>query len=200
MNSSSEAVNAAILIGGKSSRMGCPKSLLEFGRLSLLEKIAAAADEVASEVVLVGDGPVPAVLAGKKRLPDVPGIAGPLAGILAAFRWRPGAAWIVLSCDLPFVSGDALRWLLEQRRPDCLGVLPCLDSPETPEPLLAVYAPSARTAIEEAARRGERSIRRILSREAVLTPKVPKHLRRAWTNVNTPQEWKAALEEAAKCR
>ena len=73
MNSSSEAVNAAILIGGKSSRMGSPKGLLEFDHLSLLEKIAAAADEVASSVVLIGDGPVPAALAGKKRLPDVPG-------------------------------------------------------------------------------------------------------------------------------
>jgi len=200
VNSSSEAVHAAILIGGKSSRMGSPKSLLEFGRLSLLEKIAAAANEVASDVVLIGDGPAPAALAGKKRLPDVPGVGGPLAGILAAFRWRPGAAWIVLSCDLPFVSGDALRWLLEQRRPDCLGVLPCLDSPETPEPLLAVYSPSARAALEEAALRGERSVRRILSREAILSPRVPEHLRRAWTNVNTPEEWKAALQEATKCR
>jgi molybdopterin-guanine dinucleotide biosynthesis protein A len=145
--------------------MGSPKSLLELGRRSLLEKIAAAADEVAGQVVLAGGGPVPAALAGKKRLPDAPGVAGPLAGILAAFRSRPDAAWIVLSCDLPFVSGDALRWLLEQRRPDCLAVIPFLDSPETPEPLLAVYEPSALAPLEEAARRGERSIRRILSRE-----------------------------------
>lgn len=180
--------------------MGCPKGLLEFGGLSLLEKIAGAAEEVASEVVLIGDGPTPDSMAERKHLADVPGIGGPLAGILAAFRWRPGAAWIVLSCDLPFVSGDALRWLLAQRTLDCLGVLPCLDSPDTPEPLLAVYAPSVGPAFEKAAQSGERSIRRILDREAVLSPRVPEHLRRAWTNVNTPEEWKAALEEAAKCR
>ena len=154
---------------------------------------------MAGDVVLVGDACVPAALAERKRLADVPGIAGPLAGVLAAFRWRPDAAWIVLSCDLPFVSGDALRWLLEQRRPDCLAVLPCLDSPETPEPLMAVYCPSARVALEAAARRSERSIRRILACEAVLSPRVPEHLRRAWTNVNTPEEWKAALQEAMKC-
>ena len=173
--------------------MGFPKSLLETRHGFLLERIVKTAGEVAGDVLLVGEGPLPAALSRAKRLSDVPGVEGPLGGVLAAFRWQPAAAWLVLSCDLPFVSPEALRWLVAQRRPDCMAVLPHLDSPETPEPLLALYAPSAGSRLEEASRRGERSIRRILRGEAVVSPRVPEHLRRAWTNANTAEEWAAIL-------
>mgnify|MGYP001581247924 CR=1 FL=1 len=35
------------------------------------------------------------------RIDDVTGVGGPLAGILAALRWRPDANWIIAACDLP---------------------------------------------------------------------------------------------------
>ena len=175
--------------------MGFPKSLLESGAGFVLERIAAAAGEVAEEAVLVGDGPAPSGLSGRERLSEVPGVEGPLGGLLAAFRRQPEASWIALSCDLPFVSAEALRWLLAQRTAGCMAVLPYLDSPDTPEPLLAFYGPTAGARLEQAAGRGERSIRRIFAGEAVVSPQVPEHLRKAWTNVNTPQDWSAALRE-----
>ncbi len=195
----SRAPYAAVLIGGKSSRMGFPKSLLRAGGEFVLERIVAAAGEVSREVVLVGEAPLPAgELSALRRIPDAPGVEGPLGGLLAALRWRPRARWIALSCDAPFLSADALRWLIAQTEPGAIAVLPHLDSPETPEPLIALYTPKARSVFEQAARTGERSLRRIMAGEKFQSPRVPKHLRRAFANVNTPEEWRAALNGAVR--
>jgi len=190
---------AAVLIGGRSSRMGFSKSLLRAGGGFVLERIAAAAGEVSREVVLVGEAPLPrGELSAMRRIQDAPGVEGPLGGVLAALRRHPRARWLAISCDAPFLSADALRWLLGQERPGDIAVLPCLDSPETPEPLIALYTPRARSIIEQAARAGERSLRRILAGKRVHSPRVPENLRKAFANVNTPEEWRAALAEIEK--
>jgi len=102
-----------------------------------------------------------------------------------------------MSCDVPFLSADALRWLLAQAKPGALAVLPHLDAPEMPEPLIALYTPLARRLLEAEACAGERSIRRILAGK-IHSPRVPEELGKAFTNVNTPEEWRAALAEIEK--
>ena len=193
-------LRAAILIGGGSGRMGFPKSLLKIGHQFLLERIARAANAVARKIVLVGAGPVPGKLLKMTRLPDAPGIRGPLGGVLSALQSKPPSRWLVFSCDLPFVSRGAVHWLVGQARADILAVLPHLDSPDIAEPLFALYEPCAAEPLEHAARRGERSIRRILAREAIASPGVPDHLRAAWRNVNTQAEWESALAELRRSR
>jgi molybdopterin-guanine dinucleotide biosynthesis protein A len=179
--------------------MGFSKSLLRAGSGFVLERIVAAAGEVSREVVLVGEAPLPpGELSAMRRIQDAPGVEGPLGGLLAALRWRPRARWILISCDAPFLSADALRWLLAQAKPGAIAVVPHLDAPETPEPLIALYTPRARSLMEQAARAGERSIRRILARKRIHSPRVPEDLRKAFANVNTPEEWRAALAEIEK--
>ena len=188
---------AAVLIGGRSSRMGFSKTLLRAGGGFVLERIVAAAGEVSREVVLVGEAPLPAgELSAMRRIQDVPGVEGPLGGLLAALRWRPRTRWIVLSCDAPFLSADALRWLLARAKPGDIAVVPHLDAPDRPEPLIALYTPRARSLMEPAARAGERSLRRILAGMRIHSPRVPEKLRKAFTNVNTPEEWRAAQRKS----
>ena len=182
---------AAVLIGGGGTRMGSPKSMLRAGGEFVLERIVGVTRAVGAETVLLGAGQVPPCVSGLPRLADAPEAAGPLGGILAALRLRPAARWLVLSCDLPLVTPAALRWLLAQDEPSAPAVLPHLDAPDRPEPLLALYGPPAMELLEGAARRGERSLQRILRKAAIVSPRVPPHLRKAWTNVNTPEEWRA---------
>jgi molybdopterin-guanine dinucleotide biosynthesis protein A len=187
--------DAAILIGGQSSRMGFPKSLLRNGEESILVRIVAAANQVAREVVLVGEAPLPTAVAGVARLDDIPGVQGPLGGVLAACRRQPERAWIILSCDLPFMSAAALRWLLSFRNDKTPAVMPHLETPDMPEPLAALYLPAAGPVLENAAQRGERSLLRILVPGSVVSPKPPRHLRKAFRNVNTPEAWLEVLKE-----
>jgi molybdopterin-guanine dinucleotide biosynthesis protein MobB len=183
-----------VLVGGRSSRMGQPKALLELDGATVLERVVSALAAHAERVLLAGDGPVPERLLDLPRLPDVPGLAGPLAGLLSAVRWAPGARWIVAACDLPLIEPAAVAWLLAQVRVGLDAVFPQSRDTESVEPLFSVYEPTARPFLERAADEGRAGPRGALAEARVLRPHVPEPLRRAWTNVNTPADWHAIQE------
>jgi molybdopterin-guanine dinucleotide biosynthesis protein MobB len=174
-----------LLVGGTSRRMGQAKALVEVGGSSLAERADAALAAVAGEVVLLGAGPVPTALAGRRRLPDAPGLVGPVAGLVAALRWAPEATWVVAACDLALVDDAATRWLVGQRRPGVWAVLPATAGGV--EPLLAVYEPQAGPLVADLAAAGIPP-RALCDHPKTLTPAPPDDLARAWTNVNTPAD------------
>ena len=178
---------AGILVGGGSTRMGEPKALLRGGGLTFVERIMMAVLARIEQVVVLGDSPLPPTLHGVTQLSDVPGLAGPLAGMLAAMRWAPETCWVMIACDLPLLRSEAVDWLLEQRGPDRRAVLPRL-SAQRVEPLLAVYEPKSRELLEKLVAAGLRSPHSLAGQPRVYSPTPPEALRRCWTNVNTPEE------------
>jgi molybdopterin-guanine dinucleotide biosynthesis protein A len=183
-------VLAVVLIGGRSRRMGSPKHLLARDGRTLVERVVDAAQCYAAQVVLAGTGDVPASLAGLERLPDAPDVVGPMAGLLGAMRWRPGARRLALACDLALITPDAVAWLLEQGSPGSDAVMPVVSGKDRPEPLFAVYEPTAHPFLEAAAACGEFSLHRSIAEARVLRPEPPAELQEAWTNVNTSAEWR----------
>lgn len=197
--------------------MGAPKQLLAVGGVTLADRAAAALRPHVAGLVALGAGELPPALDGVVRLPDAalddevgdpradgsgasppPRPAGPLAGMLAAMRWRPAAAWVLVPCDLPAVEAAAVGWLLGQRRPGTWAVLPRLGEGAPPEPLLALYEPAARELLEAlaAAPAAGRAPHRLAGHPHVATPRVPSELVRCWAGVNTPEEL-AAFERGA---
>jgi len=77
-------LRAGLLVGGGSRRMGRPKGLLKAGGLTLMERAFETLSAVSGGAVLLGGGDVPPSLRRAPRLPDVPGVAGPMAGLLSA--------------------------------------------------------------------------------------------------------------------
>jgi len=132
-------VYAGILIGGKSSRIGQPKHLLQANGKTWLEQTVEKIRAHVDGIAILGGGTVPEELRSFPILCDAPGIVGPLAGMVAAARWRPLTSWLFVPCDLPLLSQEAVRWVLDQRRPGVWGVLPRLPDAPGPEPLLAYY-------------------------------------------------------------
>jgi molybdopterin-guanine dinucleotide biosynthesis protein A len=173
--------------------MGQPKQLMRFRGTTLSEVAAAALAPHVEQVVLVGGGELPPGLASCPRLEDVAGLRGPLAGLLAAMRWAPRAAWVFAACDMPLVRPEAVGWLLEQRRPGRRAILPRVSGRHI-EPLLALYEPQARLLLEAVAASGRAAPSLIADDPAVVSPTPPPHLADAWRSVNTPEEL-AALDE-----
>lgn len=178
---------AGILVGGGSTRMGEPKHLLRRQGVTFLERLAAALSPAVAGVALLGAAEPPPALAELPRLADSPGISGPLAGMLAALRWQPDAAWLVAACDLPFADEGAVRWLLSERRPGRWAVVPSLREGML-EPLFALYEPQARGLLEEVALGPSPAPRLIAPHEKVATPPPPEPLGRAFFNVNEPAD------------
>ena len=189
---------ACVLIGGKSSRMGQPKHLLRAdGGRTWLELTVARLQPLVEEVVLVGAGHIPPELSDLVRVPDVPGVAGPLAGILAAMRWQPGVSWLLVACDMPLLTEEAIRWLLDARRPGRWAVIPRRSRDSHVEPLLACYDRRCLIWFEELRLTGSLRIGMVARRPQVHSPVIPAGYLPAWNNVNTPQELELLSGSAA---
>jgi len=183
----SRLVLAGVLVGGSSSRMGCPKQLLEHDGRRLVDRVVDAVHPRLGDPVLLGSGAVPETLSANRRLPDAPGIAGPMAGLMAALRWAPNTAWLMVACDQPLISRRAVDWLIGQRQPGCWAIMPRLaDGPV--EPFLAVYEPQVLPLLERLARSGKLAPWRLTNQANVISPAPPEELAASWRNVNTPEE------------
>jgi len=191
-HSAATPVWGCVLIGGRSSRMGKPKHLLkDQSGGTWLERTVRLLRPFVTDVVLSGKGEVPESLDNLICLPDIPGVAGPLSGILAAMRWQPAVSWLLVACDMPDITEDAVRWLLERRRPDIWGTLPRLQEGGPVEPLLAHYDFRCAPLFEDLLRTGCLRIGMVAANANVETPVVPEHIRPSWRNVNTVEDLQA---------
>ncbi len=187
---------ACVLIGGKSSRMGCPKHLLtQAGRFWLEHTVAVAAAQV-DAVLLAGSGKIPPSLTHLTRLRDATGVHGPMAGILAALRHHPGASWLILACDLPALHAEALAWLLAAMRPEDLALFPYLEERGQVEPLFACYRGPCLPHLERLAASGNWGLGQLRHVPGVRTVQIPPALRSAWRNINTPQQLQRYLSDS----
>ncbi len=180
---------ACILVGGQSRRMGEPKHLLVDEDVTWLESEVAIVEPLVDRVVLAGQAKIPDSLRRIVRLDDIAGVAGPLAGILAALRSNSAVDWLVLPCDMPWVNTAAINWLLaETRKIAAQIILPVLPDKEYIEPLFAVYRAEALTLIAQCCAQAEFSLQKIRYEAGVVElPVVAEHCQ-AWSNINTSQE------------
>ncbi len=185
----STPVWACILMGGKSSRMGQSKHLLkDKNGLTWLEKAVQTVKPHVAGVALSGAGKVPAELHSLDRLPDIPQIAGPLTGIISAMRWQPDVSWLLLACDMPEVTSEAVSWLLSERKTGVWASVPVIAGGKGVEPLFARYDPQSASFFEQMNLDGIRRISAITRFKRVNVVTVPNHLKSAWRNINTPDE------------
>ena len=184
-----------VLMGGRSSRMHSPKQMLRFGGRALGEIAAAALIARLGDrrTAVLGSAASPEALEHLTRLPDPPGFAGPGAGLIAAHRWAPEAAWIVAACDHPWLRAEHVEWLAAQRQPGQWALIPTQKDGH-PCPTLALYEPQALEFLERRVRADSDHNARPLAllevpRTRLLEP--PAQLADGWKNVNTPEELRA---------
>jgi molybdopterin-guanine dinucleotide biosynthesis protein A len=166
--------------------MGCHKALLPFRGGALVECVAQAVREAAGSAVLVGHPRLYRHL-GYPAIPDLYPGTGPLGGILTAFS-HTSADWnLVTACDMPGLSAEFLRGLIETATRSAADAIIPLGASGRPEPLCAVYHRRSLPVLERAMGRGVRSVRAaVADLRATLVP-VPELSH--FQNVNTPEDW-----------
>jgi molybdopterin-guanine dinucleotide biosynthesis protein MobB len=186
-------INAGVLVGGKSTRMGKSKSMLKMGGITLVEKSFNTLSKASDVTVLLGKDKVPPSLKNVLSLPDVKGVQGPMAGMLSAFRWDPHSTWLIAAVDMPFMNVEAWDWLLRQRKPGAWAVIPRLKSIRGIETTGGCYEPMIFDYMELLSRRGVFKLQMIADHPKIIKPVIPESLAYAWKNVNTVNEWKSAF-------
>ena len=200
MSSQVAPVYGLILAGGSSTRMHRDKAALKYRGSSQLDRAFELAGRHVPEVFLSvrADQTLDPMRAQRRMIVDAIAGEGPIIGIRSALAAHPRVAWLVLACDLPFLSDEAVDYLLRKR--DTAGFATAYRSAHDglPEPLCAIWEPAAAAALAEYQAGGGHCPRKFLIRHAV--PLLEPLDRRALDNVNTPEEYAqatAALESAA---
>jgi len=187
-----------VLAGGLSQRMQTDKGRLHYGPSGREQREVAAAllAEVCQDVAVSCRAEQAAELpAGLVPLPDTFLGLGPLGGILSAFRLDPNAAWLVLACDLPFLTADVLRQLVAGRQPGRLATAFQSPGNEFPEPLITIFEPRAYPELLRFLGLGYSCPRKMLINSDVQVLPTPGG--EALRNVNTPAE-RAAAQQALR--
>lgn len=194
------AINGFVLAGGKSRRMGQDKALMQLGGRQLVVRAADVLRPFVNQVAVLAP-------AGRYRLVDTPLIPdrwpnrGPLAAMCPALLSSTADWNIFLACDLPFVSEQFIRLLIQRVRMTCADAV----VPRTVDgwqPLSGAYHARCRTAWARALDSEERSIIKTfdsLMVEAITSQELASAgvAQIELANVNTPEDW-ARLSEWAE--
>lgn len=130
-------MNALILIGGKSSRMGTDKSLLNYHGKPQREYLFDLAKKYCSDVYFSSRA--------EQQFSENTIIdnyeLGPIGGILSAFDFNQNTAWLVVACDMPLIDENSFQTLINHR--DKEKIATAFLNPETnaPDPLFTIYEP-----------------------------------------------------------
>lgn len=190
-----------VLAGGASTRMGQDKAALAYhGRPQLQWAYDLLTEFCAATFVSVR--PDQRSEPTRAALPQIidrqPGI-GPIAGITAALAEHPKAAWLVVACDLPFITPSTLRHLIEHRDQQKLATAYRSSRDSLPEPLCAVWEPAAREPLLGFIDSGKQCPRKFLLNADVKLLALPEGS--ALVNVNTEADLiaaRAALKQGQK--
>src|SRR3954447_5197806 len=108
------AVNttAIILAGGKSSRMGTNKALLDLNGRMVIEGIVEKLEKTVDEIIIVTNTFADYEFLKLPMVEDKWKDMGPLAGIEAGLNASKTEHNLIVACDMPFISVELGKYLL----------------------------------------------------------------------------------------
>jgi len=189
-----DPVNAFVLAGGKSSRMGQDKAFMQLGGRSLLQRALELAKTVAGAPWIVGSAAKFAAFA--PVVEDVYPECGPLGGIHAALSGTASELNLMIAVDLPFLQPDFLKYLLSRSR-ESGAMVAVPRAGGRLQPLCGVYRRGFAAVAERSLRAGMNRIDPLFAEvhTCIIEPDELKQngfSEQQFSNVNTQQDWEAA--------
>jgi molybdenum cofactor guanylyltransferase len=138
-------LSAAIMAGGKSSRLGRNKALLALGNTTVIKHVIATVSAIAMPVTIITNNPEEYKQLGFATAGDLRPGCGPLSGIHAALSLSGTEYVLVKSCDIPLIGPEHLH-LLHSNYP---GHDITIFKTSRFEPLCAIYRRTCLPALEE---------------------------------------------------
>ena len=178
-------LNGLILVGGKSRRMQEDKGLMNLHgkpqRLYTWDLLKQAGLENAYFSCREDQQEE---LNGYETIIDSPDFDGPPDVILNVLTQFPDNAWLITACDLPLLTVETLEELIHSRNSDKIATVFQLPDRNFPEPLIAIWEPSAGDKLKEYFASGQRKLIKFLmeSEVEVIEPSSPQSL----YNMNDP--------------
>lgn len=188
-------LSAALLAGGKSTRMGRDKCLLELAGLPLWRRQLNVLASLSDDLMVVAPERPAWLPADARFVPDAAPNSGPLAGLVAALSAMRHERLLVLAVDLPRVTPDLLARLASAKT----ALVPQIGEPF--EPLCATYPRAAHPVAAAHLARGDlalQSLVRALGTTGLIHPLTLSASEAAtFVNLNHPHDLAAFASPAA---
>ncbi|OPA76151.1 hypothetical protein BVG16_18230 [Paenibacillus selenitireducens] len=180
-----------VLAGGLSSRFGSPKAFAQKDGRFYYEIAHQALRSVSTQVVVVGrpehrerfDSKMDVMMDSEEFMG-----CGPLAGIYSAMMAYPAERYVILPCDMPYMTPEVMESLVECDTGD--NDVVAVEFEGVQHPLVAVFHPRMRDIIRRSLEQGQYSVMKLLAQVHVrwiqgsdVTANAPDVFR----NLNTPE-------------
>jgi molybdopterin-guanine dinucleotide biosynthesis protein A len=154
-------VDAILLAGGSSTRMGHDKAAMLVDGRRLVDAALVALRPLGGRIV-VARGSQPS-LGVPDEIPDAPGLAGPIAGVVGGASFVTTEAVAIVAVDMPTINAAVLQrlaaFMSDRGR---AAAMPVVEG--VAQPMHSVVSSAALPALGALARGGESSLRRVLAR------------------------------------
>lgn len=185
------AVTTVILAGGQGSRIGGNKALQTLRGRPLIDWVFSAVRPQSAEVLISANENQPAYaqFACPVIADNLPGYAGPLAGLQAAMQ-QANCEWVVsVPCDTPFLPNDLIARLRAAAQTNASEAAVAVVNGKR-QPAIALYRKSVLPKLDAYLDRGERKVSLWL--DTLQTSEVAFDDAIAFMNLNSQDELKAA--------
>lgn len=189
-------MDTIILAGGKSSRMGQNKALMQVGGRRVIDRLIAEFEPVSKKIIVIANDVQTYKNLNVRVLEDEAAFRGqgPLAGIYTGLHTVGNGPCLIVACDMPFASAKRGCQLIDLLKKNDRDAVILRDS-ERIHPLFGAYnariAEVAKAALEE----GKRSVKALLDRIDAEYMIVDDGIRDIW-NMNTMEDYIKAGELA----
>ncbi|MBV1888559.1 MAG: NTP transferase domain-containing protein, partial [Urechidicola sp.] len=189
-------IQGLILVGGKSTRMGKDKGLLDYYGVSQREHLINLLSKKFPSKTENQKG----VYLSVRQEQNIKGNTiedkfldlGPFGGVCSAFQENPNTAWLVIATDLPFVNEDVIDLLLQHRNPSKVATTLQGKNKKFLEPLITIWEPKAYPILLSYLSQGYSCPRKVLINSDVEIVEIDDAIIK---NVNTPEEFEMVKKE-----
>lgn len=188
-----EFKSAVILAGGRSTRMGFDKQMLEVQGRRIVEHLITLLRSRFEDIMVSSPTPTLYALDQVRVIQDIHENIGPLGGIHSALVHAKSDAVFTIACDMPFLEVPYIDYMMDQMKDRAYDA--CVTScGEHLETFHAFYCRSALPVLETELAQGRYSVNRFTRKIDTLI--IPEEIARqylpdwrAFTNLNTPQDY-----------
>lgn len=183
-----ENIQAYILAGGMSSRMGTEKGLVKLNGESFIQRILSQLNNVFQNVSINSSNTqyksfgVPLVI-------DIIPQCGPLSGIHACLSNCKKPHAFIISCDVPLIRSESIHKFLNERNEKF--PIQVLEYKNQIEPLFGIYSTSLLPEIEKRLKKKDWSVLNFVqesSHQRINLNNISENPEEEWININSPQE------------
>lgn len=185
-------ITGVILAGGKSSRMGVNKALLQLGGQKIIERTVELMCAIFSEVIIITNTPEEYKFLDLPLFEDIYKWKGPLAGIHSALMHSDVEEVFILSCDVPLMSREMIEYIVNYKTNKLIRIC---EADGNLHPLAGVYSKKILDALEKFLTendQGDRSVRsflKISETEIINAQNLVFYRDEIFFNVNSPEEF-----------